>query len=261
MKINEIPFQTKRGSLTIRGTAFRKADNVCTKLVPVIISHGFTSDQSRTRPYAEFLAEHGFAAFTFDFIGGGYRTVSDGKMTDMTVLTEVEDLKCVIEYLKDRPAIDMDRLVLMGCSQGGFVSALTAAQLKDKIGKLVLMYPALCIPDDARRGSMQILRFDPQNVPEFLEAGPLKLSGKYAECMMDMDAVAEILPYDGPVLIVHGDQDAIVPYHYAEDAFRGFSGKGNDQTVQLVTIPGAGHGFEGEDFDSACEAVLEFLEQ
>ena len=37
----------------------------------------------------------------------------------------------------------------MGCSQGGFVSALVAAKNNFPIEKLVLFYPALCIPDDA----------------------------------------------------------------------------------------------------------------
>lgn len=261
MKVNQIPFQTKRGNMTIRGIAYRRADNVCTKLFPVVICHGFTSDQTRTAPYAEFLAEHGFAAYTFDFIGGGFNTISDGTMEEMTVLTEVEDLKCVIAYLKTQPAIDMKKLVLMGCSQGGFVSGLTAADLQEEIDRLVMIYPALCIPDDARKGSMQILKFDPDNVPEILEAGRLRLSGEYAKSVMNMDAIKEVTRYNGSVLIVHGDADEIVPYHYAEDAFRAYSEKDADQDVQLVRIPGAPHGFGGQDLEIACDAVLEFLQE
>lgn len=47
--------------------------------------------------------------------------------------------------------------------QRGFVSSLVAAKWKDRISKLVLFYPALCIPDDARAGKMMFAKFDPQN--------------------------------------------------------------------------------------------------
>lgn len=32
--------------------------------------------------------------------------------------------------------------------KGGFVSSLVAAELKDKIKNLIMLYPALCIPDN-----------------------------------------------------------------------------------------------------------------
>ena len=70
---------------------------------------------------------------------------SDGKTTDMSVLTEVSDLCTVIEYAKGLEYTDSTNILLMGCSQGGFVSALTAAKLRDEIRKLVLFYPAFCI--------------------------------------------------------------------------------------------------------------------
>lgn len=54
----------------------------------------------------------------------------------------------------------------MGCSQGGFVSGMTAAQLKEQIRGLIMFYPALCIPDDARKGHMMFSEFDPQNIPD-----------------------------------------------------------------------------------------------
>ena len=260
MKVNTLPFIVQRDGMKIRCTAYRRNDKVCTKQIPVIICHGFTADQRSTAPYAQRLAEHGFAAFTFDFIGGGYETQSDGTMMDMTVLTEVEDLKAVINELKTRPAIDMNKLVLMGLSQGGFVAGLTAAQLQSQVSRLIMFYPAVCIPDDARKGSMQILRFDPENVPDVLEAGRLKLSGDYARCVMHMDALSEVSKYNGSVLLVHGTGDAIVPFHYAEDLFEAFSQKEADQEIRFTAIPDAPHGFRDEYFEEACDALLEYLE-
>ena len=48
-----------------------------------------------------FLAEMGYVAFTFDFCGGSAMCgKSDGKTTEMSVLTETKDLKAVIEYVR-----------------------------------------------------------------------------------------------------------------------------------------------------------------
>ena len=87
----------------------------------------------------------------------------------MSVLTEKEDLKAVIEFLKARSEINEKCLFLLGASQGGFVSLLTAAELKEEIRALVLYFPALCIPDDWRK-----------EYPEFnFEAGYMQITPFY----------------------------------------------------------------------------------
>ena len=43
--------------------------------------------------------------------------------TEMSVLTETKDLKAVIEYVRNLSYTDSEKILLMGCSQGGFVSA------------------------------------------------------------------------------------------------------------------------------------------
>jgi len=121
----------------------------------------------------------------------------------MSVLTEVRDLEAVISYVQSLPYTGKT-LVLMGCSQGGFVSALTAAKYPDLADRLVLFYPALCIPDDARAGKMMRARFDPKNIPNVFRCGPMKLGKCYAADVMDMDPFEQIKVYSGPVLIVHG---------------------------------------------------------
>lgn len=46
----------------------------------------------------------GYVAFTFDFCGGSAMCgKSDGKTTEMSVLTETKDLKAVIEMLEIFP--------------------------------------------------------------------------------------------------------------------------------------------------------------
>ena len=42
----------------------------------------------------------------------------------MSVLTEVKDLESVLDYAASREYANQNDIVVMGCSQGGFVSSL-----------------------------------------------------------------------------------------------------------------------------------------
>ena len=247
-----------KGGMTIRGKEFHDPAKG-SKQIPLIISHGFTADMSRIEPYAEYMASYGCHAFIYDFCGGGFNTISDGSFSDyMTPLTETDDLKTVIENLKERTDLDMDKLILMGCSQGGFVSALAAAELKEAVHGLVLFYPALCIPDDARAGSMQIMRFDPKNIPPQIGSGKMIISGSYARSVMHMNVFEDIAHYHGNVLLIHGTGDTTVSYGYSVVADEIYRKHGADSKLHL--IKDALHGFKDEAFAEACTVLHEWIE-
>ncbi|UKI22410.1 MAG: hypothetical protein L6V88_08635 [Anaerotruncus sp.] len=77
MELQKAPLNAKRDGLTIRGTMYRpKGDH----LPIAIVCHGFMAWQDSVKHYAAFLAEMGYAAFTFDFCGGSVMNgKSDGK--------------------------------------------------------------------------------------------------------------------------------------------------------------------------------------
>ena len=260
-------FSCTREGLTIRGREYRPAGE---KLPAVIISHGFMGTGSDIAGYAQQLAQWGSAAYVYDFCGGSIRSTSDGRFQDMTVLTELRDLEAVVEYVSGLPYIDGERLILMGCSQGGFVSALYAAAHPEQVERLVLFYPALCIPEDARRGNMLMYSFDPENVPELIHpeipadlppeiAGSMGPIGReYVTSMQRVDAFSSIAAYPGPVLIVHGDSDSavnVVNSRRAQAAYHSV----RPLRCQLAEITGANHGFRGTEDVHAMELVREFI--
>ena len=183
---------------------------------------------------------------------------SDGKTTDMSVLTEVSDLCAVIEYAKGLDYTDSSKILLMGCSQGGFVSALTAAKLKNEIGKLVLFYPALCIPDDAKAGKMMWAKFDPQNIPEIVKCGPMKLGRRYVADVVNMNPFDDIKGYEGDVLIVHGTADKIVAKHYAKQAESVYRAR-EQGSVKLHFIEGGKHMFSKKHDKIAIDYLGDFV--
>jgi len=244
------PFSCRRDSLTIRGHVFRRETGI---LPAIIICHGFMANQRSVRHYAESLAGLGWAAFIFDFCGGGLGSTSDGMSSEMSILTEIEDLKSVIMHVKQRKDVDAEHISLMGCSQGGVVCALTAARMKNEIERLILFYPAFCIPDDARRGRMLFARFDPKNVPPVVSRFPMRLGDVYVKDVIGMNIYDEIRGYDGSVLLIHGTKDQIVDISYSRQAREIY------KQCKYLEIDGAGHMFKGKHDRIAMEALEKFM--
>lgn len=248
--MNRKKFICKRDNLKIVGYEYREKEG---KLPAVILSHGFMANQSMCRTYAKLIAGLGYAAFTFDFNGGGLMNKSSGKTVDMTVETEVADLKAVVKYVKSLDYIDAENITLLGCSQGGVVSALVAKDKEYAPSKLILIYPALCIPDDARKGKMMFAKFDPNNIPKVILRFPMKLGGNYARCVMDWTWKDIVGGFDGRVLYIHGTEDKIVNIDYARQA------KDEYSDVEYHEIEGGGHMFKGEHDVLAQRHIAEFL--
>jgi hypothetical protein len=220
-----------------------------------ILSHGFLANQKMCYDYAKILAELGYMAFTFDFCGGGLGCSSDGKSVDMTVFTEKADLLAVFRHVQSLPCVDAGNISLLGCSQGAFVSMMVAKEIPEEISRLLLLYPALCIPDDARNGKMMSFRFDPEHVPEVLGQFPMKLGGEYAKTVLQMNVMDEIGGFDRPVLYLHGTADKIVPLRYAREA------KEKYPDCQYHELADGGHMFRGKAEQEARKLIRAFMKQ
>ena len=237
----------RRGALTIRGHIYGSTE-ACSHAV--ILCHGFLANERMCRKYAQLLADMGFLAVTFDFCGGGLFSRSDGRTQDMTVFSEIEDLQAVVETI--RTQFTPKSITVMGCSQGGFVAGLYAAA-HPEIDRLILFYPAICIPDDARGGKMMFYRFDPAHIPAVLGRFPMKLGGDYARTVLHMDPYEEMKGYDGPVLLVHGTEDTIVDISYSRAL------KDIYPHCHYEEIPGGGHMFRGQADEKACQILQDFM--
>ena len=252
----EKPFTCVRDGLTIRGLLFEPVSgkvNEAGKLPVAIVSHMFMVNYKLTVKYARALAECGYLSVCYDFNGGGLFSKSDGKSVDMSVLTEVADLEAVIAEVLKHEKADASRLMLMGCSQGGFVSALVAARHPGMVEKLILFYPALSIPDDARKGQMLMAKFDPKNIPEVIRCGFMKLGRRYVTDVNEMDAFKEISAYEGPVLILHGTKDTAVDVSNSKKAAEVYP------NARLELIADAGHGFFGAKGKTAMAMLKEYV--
>ena len=248
-RVEKIPFEVDSQGCKLRGFILRPQG--VGRLPAVIVSHGFGSCTRDTKKYARVFADEGFATVCFDFCMSGSGK-STGSSLGMSVLTEKTDLLHVLNYVRGLDFVDPARVTLAGCSQGGLVSALAAAEREDEVERLVLYYPALCIPDDARRGQMINAKFDPGHVPQEFRALFVRLGAKYALDAQGLDPFREICGFSKPVLIVHGTGDRLVDIRYSRRAAQSYP------NCRLVEVNGD-HGFIFSGFAAGRAATVEFL--
>lgn len=214
----------------------------------VIASHGYNGSHADFYDDCRYFAENGFVALAYDFAGGSSRSQSTGKSVDMSVLTEKEDLKTVISYVKSLDEVDSNNIFLLGGSQGGFVSSLVADEMEDSIRALEMYFPALCIPDDWRKNFA-----DENAISDTIDFWGLTLSRTYLDAVKEMHVEDVTGKYKGPVLILHGDNDKVVPLHYSQEAEKRY------QSAKLIVMQGEGHGFSPSSAAKARSLVLDHM--
>lgn len=250
----------KNGDMNIYGKFYYPDGFDETKEYPtVIMSHGLgsTAKMVERANWPQRAVAEGFVVYTFDFCGGSINSSSDGDYLEMSVLTEESDLNAVMDFVESRDFVDTDHLFLLGQSQGGLVSALTAGQRPEEVKGLILVYPALCIVSDLHDYIEDISEVTGDTV----ETAMGTLGAVYAKDAYDLDVYAEIGKYDGDVLIIHGENDKTVPISFSEEAIETSY---KDNNAELLTIEGEKslHGFEMVDEnlrDQAEDAGMEFL--
>lgn len=218
------------------------------KMPTVIFSHGFGGNYQVGTQYAEALAAKGYVVYCFDFCGGGPDSRSDGSTLEMSVFTEQADLEAVIDMMQEQSFVDSRNIFLMGTSMGGAVSAITAAAHEDEIQGAILLYPAFVLVDDAKEkfGSTA-------DIPDTYYHMWMTVGRVFAEDLLDYDIYGTISAYKKDVLLIHGDADGIVPISYSKKAVQAYD------SARLEVLPGAGHGFSGEDAGQAIDWILEYL--
>ena len=242
------PLWIENGSRRIYGELFTPQDGK--KKHPVaLIAHGFNGTHEYGRNYYDVMSRLGYKCFTFDFPCGSVRSRSDKNTMNMSILDEVNDLKALVNYFCAQPDVDPDGIVLIGESQGGLVSALTAAELKEKINRLVLVYPALCIPDNWRQRYPK-----KEDIQDVTELWGVKMGRRFFEEIHDMRPLDIIGQYRGPVLIIQGDADRVVSMEDSQRVLKLYA-----DGARLHVIPGAGHGFKPQEFQQEVEQLETFL--
>ena len=218
------------------------------KMPVAIIAHGFNGTHHFGRNYFDALNKLGYQVYTFDFACGSVNSRSDNNTMNMSILDEQSDLEAIVRYFKQQPDVDASRIVLIGESQGGLVSALTAASMPKEISRTILIFPALCIPDNwtARYPNLS-------DIPDTTRLWNVPMGRRFFTEVRDINVFKRIGKYKRPVLIVQGDKDPVVSMKDSERAVKIY------KDARLHVIPGAGHGFKPKEFEESIYQIVKFL--
>lgn len=175
----------------------------------VLYTHGNGGNVTNRRHVIELFRDRMNATvLVFDYRGYGR---SDGRPTEVGVL---DDARAARRWLAARAGVREGDVVLAGHSLGGGVAVDLAAR-------------------DGTRGL--ILEGTFTNLPD-VAASHVPLLPVRSVMQTRLDSVAKIGAYRGPLLVVHGDADRIVPYSLGRRLF-----EAANEPKQFVTIPGGNH--------------------
>ncbi|MBQ3705165.1 MAG: alpha/beta fold hydrolase [Clostridia bacterium] len=217
-----------------------------TRIPLVIVIHGFTGhmEEAHIRAAARTMNQVGCAALRVDMYGHGH---SDGEFKNHTLFKWMTNALTIIDYARSLDWVS--DLYLCGHSQGGMMVMLAAAMKHEVIRGLIPMSPAWMIPEGARKGFLLGQSFDPDHIPETISGfGGMELKGNYVRVAQTVRVEEAIDRYDGPVLIIHGDEDEAVPVRYGIEASRRY------RNAELVLIPGDDHCYT-RHLDQVTEAL------
>jgi len=204
----------------------------------IIIGHCFTCSR-HTRVLQQMgrdLAAAGFAVLRFDFSGNGQ---SEGAFTDSSYSKHVEEMKAAAGLLADTGA---GWIGLAGHSLGAAIALLAAAQM-DNVRAVCMLA--------GRFAAMEATHFlSGEQQAEMERTGRFRFKSRSRDLELTKDFFADAKKYDlprllstlrRPLLVIHGDQDEIIPVEEALQAHRR-----NPDAVTLAVIRGADHMFSGE---------------
>lgn len=236
---------------------------------PVILAHGFLMDRTMFAPQVEALrGTH--RVITWDERGFG-DTVYDG--APFTYWDSASDCLGLLDHL------GIERAVVGGMSQGGFISLRVALLAPDRVRALILLDtqagsedPAV-IPlyqgmvdawvadgptDDLASTVAGLIVGDPALSVEWIakwKARPQESLRQPGATLLTRDSVWDRLgEITAPALVVHGTADASIPLDHAERLVAGLP-----HAVPLVAVEGGTHAANLTHPEEVNAAMVPFL--
>ena len=230
--------------------AFEREQSKCPL---VIMMHGFMSnkDQYPFPGLADTLAELGIASIRFDFDAHGD---SEGDFVEMSLSSEIADAKAILEYAHRQPYVT--DIALLGHSQGAVIAGMLAGEMEGHSEKpkcVVQLAPAAVLKDDAIAGRCMNAKYDPSNIPEYVNVFTQRVGRNYFLESQNMPIFETSARYSGAVCIIQGDKDTIVPVSHSEMYHQLY------KNSELHILKGEGHILNGNKAE-LVKRIVTFLQ-
>lgn len=241
----------------------------------VVMAHGHGGSREEGGGYrlvAEALAERGIASVRMDFPGCGDSTelFSENNLSNMVL-----DMQAAREFAVAQPGIDGARVGLLGYSMGARVAALLS-EIDPSYRTMAMWAPA--VYNGATREQKEFDRLGGPNMYDTLkqravEEGMAEYETRWGTTLLlgprwfvDMEQsmpLQALSAFEGPLLVLYGDTDDVVPPEIPEAAIAAAT---SSSVVVGHKVAGASHalGFYTNRPEIAAEVVAttaDFLDQ
>lgn len=222
-----------------------------------LLFHGISTDKNEYLNFlatvAERLSERGFATLRIDFRGHGQ---SPETPETFTIGSQLLDAQAALNFIQSETGIQTTSL--FGCSFGAPPCIFLKAWCPTRIGPVTLLSPVM----DYRRTFIEPntdwgkQTFPHQSLVRCLALGehvpigegfymaPPLLAG-----LLQADVEASLRVIDGPITILHGDHDGMVPIEISRDIAHAYP------QVRLIEFKNMEHGFTDHGDDAGKSAA------
>jgi dipeptidyl aminopeptidase/acylaminoacyl peptidase len=223
----------------------------------VLLVHGWESARDRTLPNATFLHAAGFHVLTLDVRGHG---ANGPEVLPMTAGEFGADALAGVQALLGRP--DVTAVGILGHSLGAIGSILAAAA-EPRVAAVV----ATATPADAYRLTRQTFRLARLPLPDPVAYPLAWLTTRVfleprGHRPDEVSATRAIARYQGPILLVHGTDDRVVPTSHlgrlASAARAAREGHADRAPIETLVIEGGQHSWLYE-YETYRATVARFL--
>ena len=217
----------------------------------VALVHGWESARDRTLPMAQFLHAAGFHCLTLDVRGHGENPpellpISGGEFGT--------DALAAFRALLDRPEVTVG--AISGHSMGA-IGAMLAGAVDERVAAIV----ATSSPADPYRLTRQTFRIAHLPFPDPIAYPLAWLTTRVylrprGHAVASISAAVALVAHDRPILLIHGDDDDVVPLSHFRRLVRSARSAGRE--VDSLVIAGGRHSWLYE-FPEYRRAVAAFL--
>jgi pimeloyl-ACP methyl ester carboxylesterase len=237
----------------------------------IVFSHGFAMDHEMFAPQVDVLRDR-WRCITWDERAhGATETTPD----PFTYWDSASDLLGLLDHL------GIERAVLAGMSQGGYLSLRAALTAPDRVRALVLIDTQAAVEDPEKVGGYdQLIDLwtgpdgPPQEVLDLVAAvilgdgweGTPEWQAKWRKIpaqnirqayetltTRENDVADRLSELSVPTLVIHGDQDAAIDVPSAEAMAKALNG-------EIVLVPGGGHAANLTHPAESNAALVRFLD-
>lgn len=241
--------------------------------IPVVFAHGFFMDTTQFDPQLK-LANEGYRIIRWDARGHGQTQSPAGQ--PFTYWDLARDCLAVMDHA------GIDRAVIAGMSQGGYIALRVALSAPERVHSLILLDTAADASTSTEKGDYLFLfsgwcDLEVPLMPMILQLAPHLIGGseaqqrpwidkwmssdrlrirEAADNLVDRDSVLNRLgEIDCPALVLRGEKDPTSTAQKSADMATGLAGARG----LVATVAGAGHAANWTHPESTNAAISDFL--